>query len=528
MKKLSVVLAILMIAAILLTGCGKSDTTTSPAASSTPTATTPAATTIPADTPQEGGILKIISVGGGLVNIGNPGYIANAGDGGYSAPALEGLLRLDKDGIYQPWLATSWDIATDNIIFHIRQGVKFHDGTPLNAAAVKYNLDLSRTGEWGNLKDITSVVVMDEYTVKITFERFNWAFLDAMGMGIWGFIASPTALQNNTKEWTFTHPVGTGPFKFVSYEPDISLTFERYDDYWDGKPYLDGVEFVMQANSTTALLAFKAGEGNILGMINGTDVPGLIAAGAIIDASPGAVMCLFPDSANPNSPLSKLEVRQAISYAINTVELADAIGLGYYVPCNQPFYEGMMGYNYDVVGYPFNPTKARELLADAGYADGFTIKLLTVSGGSMDLETSLQSYLRDVGITLEFNVVSGAQFSMMVTESWDGLGSGMSPVGIGMDPAQSMTLGVVSQGTTWVSTQNMPDVDALATEGAAELDPAARDAIYQELSKKIVDDYCMQIYLYSIQFLSVHSANLHNPIGGMYVFDGYSKAWLEQ
>ncbi len=535
MRKLSVVLGLLLVFAILMTGCNNATSTTTaapPASSSAPAATTTSSSAPDTETPgdiQTGGILKILSLGG-LVNIGNPGYIGNAGDSAYALPALEGLVRMDKDGVYQPWLATSYEISPDlkSVIFNLREGVKFHDGTPFNAEAVKYNLDLSRNGEWSNLKSITSVDIIDDYKVKVNFEKFDWAILDAMGMGMWGLIVSPTALETHTKEWSYTHPIGTGPFIFEKYDPDILLSYTRNDDYWGGKPYLDGVQFVMQASATSALLSFKAGEAHILGQINGNDVAGLKAAGAVISVSAGPVICLFPDSANPDSPLSNLKVRQAISYAINTEELAEAIGLGYYVACNQPFYEGMMGYNYDVAGYPFNPDKARELLAEAGYGAGFTIKLLTVSGGSMDMETSIQSYLKDVGITLEFNVVSGAQFAMMVTESWDGLAIGMSPVGLGMDPAQSLLIGIVSQGATWASTQTMPDVTDLAIQAAAEIDSAKRDAMYQEISKKVVDDYCMDIFLYDIQFLTALSPKLHDPDIGVFYANGYSRAWLEK
>ena len=167
-----------------------------------------------------------------------------------------------RKGLPVPWLATGWKIAKDlrSITFTLRKGVKFHDGTDFNAEAVKWNLDRYRTSTNTELKSVESVEVLDPFTVKLNLSKWSSTLIDNFTMHA-GMMISPTSFQKNGADWAKTHPVGTGPFKLAYWQRDTSVKFEKFPGYWQkGKPYLDGVEWVIIADMVTRTMAFKKGE----------------------------------------------------------------------------------------------------------------------------------------------------------------------------------------------------------------------------------------------------------------------------
>jgi peptide/nickel transport system substrate-binding protein len=145
-------------------------------------------------------------------------------------------------------MASSYDIAPDklSVTFHLRKGIKFHDGTELNAEAVKFSYDAqienNKVPFWESVEDI------DEYTVKVNFKSWNNVIISTFGDTGTGMIVSPTAVKENGLEWAKLNPVGTGPFKFESYVQDSKMILTKNDDYWEeGQPYLDGIEYYFSA-----------------------------------------------------------------------------------------------------------------------------------------------------------------------------------------------------------------------------------------------------------------------------------------
>jgi peptide/nickel transport system substrate-binding protein len=149
---------------------------------------------------------------------------------------MEPLLEGKFIGGYEPRLATEYKLAADglSINFILRKGVKFHDGTDFNAATVKFNVDaMIKAGKYGT--NVLSCEVVDDYTAKITFAKFKNTNLGTVAGTV---IASPTAVQKNGEKWAAINAVGTGPFKQVSYEPDVKIRLERFDGYWGQRPTL--------------------------------------------------------------------------------------------------------------------------------------------------------------------------------------------------------------------------------------------------------------------------------------------------
>jgi ABC-type transport system substrate-binding protein len=343
------------------------------------TSTTPTTTTTTAS--QYGGTLKILTALQ-MTNVGEPGKNLNLADRIYSLPACEFLTVKDNaDAKVTPHLATAWQASTDNtsITFTLRKGVKFHDGTDFNATAVKFNLDRALTGKIASLNNVSSVEMVDDYTIKINLKKFD--IKDILSGYVQIGMASPTALQKLGNDALF-HAVGTGPYQFVSYKQAVSLTYERFNNYWKGKPYLDNLAFDFIADETTQLMAFRAGVGDAVIRISERPTSILKPLGFKINTSPTAAWGIIYNSKDPKSPFSDIKVRQAVSYAINAQAIAKALSYGEPSYVNQfaarPEVPGTT-YNPAIVGYPYNPEKAKQLLKEAGYPSGFNTALFTLN-----------------------------------------------------------------------------------------------------------------------------------------------------
>jgi len=330
---LFIALAIMLVAGLFLMSCAEPEPAPAPAPEPAPSpAPEPEPGPAPAPEPEpelapapevgpqgvpekpEGGVyggrLKLVG-SGNVGNMGNPNEISNPSDAGYAFPALEPLITRDAGGNFLPWLARSWDVPEDgtSITFYLQEGVIFHDGTPFNAEAVKVNADIQiTTPAWQNLKMVKSCDVLDDYTVRFNLDSWDWTMMNSL-TGFWScMMYSPTALQNETPEYLRSHPIGTGPFKLAAYDRDMYIKYDRFDEYWRGRPYLDGVDFIFIPDSTTQLLAFKSGETDMTG-VAAQDVEDIKATGFEMTSTKGWIVGLYPDSNTPESPLADIRVR---------------------------------------------------------------------------------------------------------------------------------------------------------------------------------------------------------------------------
>ncbi len=425
---------VLLAVALVLTGCGGNETTpatTTTTSQTTGTTQTTATTTQTSATTQTTTTTATVTPTTGEDMYGGvylyPLNVAPASPLGYppetnnieamvASAALETLILSGDGGIIYPRLATSWDIDVPNrtLTFHLREGVKFHDGSDLTAEVVKWNWDLQI--EAGKVPTWESVEVIDNLTVKLTVKTYQNTSLT----GVAGYrIVSKAAFDKNGINWSRENPIGTGPFIFVSHERGSRVTFEKNPNYWEeGKPYLDGVEFVIIADDTVRNLAFKRGDIHEFTAV-GLDAQELVQLGFDVHERTGGTFCLIPDSANPESPFSKLEVRQAVSYAIDRESMAENLGYGF----ARPAYQLYPGYAEAVVPglekTEYNPDKARELLAAAGYPNGFTTSIY--SQGYVNPQNyiiALAAMLTEVGIKTTPEFPESGKYSEFRFGSW--------------------------------------------------------------------------------------------------------------
>src|ERR1035437_593519 len=422
MKKLLVPLLVLLISAFIVIGCSGSPTTSTPAAKTpaSPLVSPVAAVTLP-PMPQSGGILKIITP----TSISTMGAPAE-GTGDFNrvaGPVYDRLVNRDKDFHILPMLAQSWDVAPDGkaITLHLQKGVKFHDGTDFNAEAVKYALQNSGTFT-SSLKKVSSYDVLDDNTLRFNMTQFDANLLLNLSAGFGGWVASPTAMKTPTtpENMARDHMVGTGPFTFVSSQRDVSANYTKFTNYWQkGKPYLDGVEFMQIQDPVTGLLAFKNGDAQFLFQVSPYDARNLASAGyEIILSDVKFTYYMMPDGANPDSPFADVKVRQAVEYAINKKAIADSIGSGYYEVLNQlptsdsPLYvPALAARNYD-------QSKAIQLLAEAGYPNGFKTTLYTNTTFNKVALVAMQADLKKVGIDAMLDMADSGRFTSINQNGW--------------------------------------------------------------------------------------------------------------
>ena len=426
MKRIWIAVALLtLVLATLLSACGggatTTTTTTSPTSTSSPTTTTSTSTPTTTTTTSEP---AVDMYGGTFVQSLTVGPATPLGYPPEGAPdatslarhSLEALLSVDRSGTLHPILATSWDvdIAALTMTFQIRQGVKFHDGADLDAHDVvlcfQAYIDLEKAPEW------ESVTALDDYTVQVKVVRYTNITLTGMG----GFLVwNPDNVDTQGLDWVRANPIGTGPFKFVEYERDSRLVFERNENYWDPElPYLDGLEFIVIADETVRKLAFQRGDLHLL-RAAGIDAQELEAEGYFVNVQTGGTLVLIPDSANADSPFSDIRVREAVSYAIDREALVEGLGFGFTNPAYSLFPGWVYGKIDNVKINKYDPEKARQLLTDAGYPNGFSITIHTFTRiVPREYINAIASMLGEVGIDVTPDFPEAGKYTEYRFNGW--------------------------------------------------------------------------------------------------------------
>ncbi len=332
----------------------------------------------------------------------------NTGDGNSRTAQhsmFEGLLGFNKESEIVPVLAEDYEVSEDGLeyTFYLREGVVFHDGSAFNAEVVKANIDRMANQDNGirtnrNFQFVEETVVDDEYTVRVILEKPYSSMLDKFAST---HMISPESLELSDEEIA-QNPVGTGPFKFVSWDQGSSLFVEAFDEYWEeGLPKIGGIEYRPTPENGTRLALLQTGEAafifpypeqNLAEAENSDDFS--------VEITPATVQNYITMN-TLKEPFNDERVRQAINYAIDQEAFINVVKSGLGEPLDSPVtrqtahYESQGGYEYD-------PEKAKELLEEAGYSDGFSTTIWgnTTSDNSRGMQF-IQQQLSEVGIQVE-------------------------------------------------------------------------------------------------------------------------------
>jgi peptide/nickel transport system substrate-binding protein len=419
-----------------------------------------------------------------------------------------------------PGLAERWEISPDGKVytFHLRHGVKFHDGTPMDAHTVGQDIDrainpqnscyvLGRKGvdtyddfTFGNVKDGTVVKmdVLNDDTIRFTLPQPNAPFLSSVAM-VWQGIVSPAATKQYNCDAS-QHPVGTGPFRFVEAVRNDHVTVEANTAYWGGRPQVDRIVFQIVPESATRMLKLERNEVQILADVPPSDYGRVTGNPALKLYQQAGLTILGVAMSNDLGPFKDKRVRQAMNYAVDK----DALNKGLYggaTTAGQGVPPVLWGYSKSVLPYPYDVAKAQQLLKEAGFANGFTADMAVYANprgynpiGGAKLGEAVQGYLAKVGVNVKITQYEwGAYLDRLRHTQWEGFAiSGWS--GDNGDPDNF--LGDLFEWdevagkarTSNNSRHHNPDYDKLIVQGRQVSDQAKRTQIYLDANKILHDD----------------------------------------
>ncbi len=257
-------------------------------------------------------------------------------------PVYDRLINFTPDLQPQSGLAESWETPDDKtLVLHLREGVKFHDGTPFDAEAVKFNIERFKSDESiysnSNIQNVENVEVVDPLTVKIHLIEPSVSILLSLADRA-GMMVSPTAVKKYGDDYA-QHPVGAGPYKMVKRVPNGEVVFERFDDYWDkGKPYLDKITIKIMTDENTRINALKSGDIDMATRLaSPSNIPNLKSDPNLIveDDITLRFHKIYLNTLMP--PFDNKAVRLAVLHGINREELIQSVNFGYGEPAYQPF-----------------------------------------------------------------------------------------------------------------------------------------------------------------------------------------------
>lgn len=407
--------------AMTLAACGGGSSSSTAAG----TAGSTAASAVATGEPKAGGTLRLCYGN----PIATPGYTPRATGNAllfYLNLAYENLLTYDNDGNMVPKLATDWDVNNDenSITWTLREDVNFADGEPFNAEAVKRNIEEYQANNRTETANIASCEVIDDTHIKMMMAEPNSSTLESVGFFV--YYMSPKALENPSSLDAAT--CGTGPFQLSEFENNAYAIYAKNENYWqEGLPYLDSVEITVVTETSTAETAFRANEYDMIQVVDMSplvkqdlDNDGIYVAERNENGMGVGTLGLIPNSAI-NSPWADAKVRRAMCYAIDVDAINAAFLMGTAQMTDQWAVPGAVTYNDDINHFKYDPDRAKELLAEAGYADGFTTNIVTVSSIS-DMFTAIANMLDEVGIHCNIQQVDAAtQNQMYMDGTWEGL-----------------------------------------------------------------------------------------------------------
>ena len=487
----------------------------------------------PEDTPKYGGTVKLsmFSAPPGLFN---PVFYIDVYDGHIVDMVFDPLVTTDGEmKMTQARVAKSWSFNEDGtkVTFKLRDDVTFHDGKPLTARDVKFTYDViahpdysgTRTPAVASLKGfaaaragetegIEGVKIINDYEISFEVEKFDVKLLLNRGYGILPYHLLGNVPVADMPHHSFNdHPIGSGPYKFVNLVQDSHVVLEANEDYYLGRPYIDEVVWVVR-NQEVSLMELEAGELDICNLT--PQHPELIADWSHVSLINELQLTYQYMGFNMQDPRFDKNVRQAFMYGIDRQTMVDNILLGYGTVLNVPIAPMHWAYNDQVNTYPYNPTKAKELLAASGWvlgSDGilvkdgeqFVVELMFPTGNQVRMESApiIRQYLGELGVKVELNTVDFAtllqrtfarpqpyqadQFDMVLL-GWQ----------LDVDPDQTSTFHTKSWGGNNYVGYGNPEIDALLDRGLSLITAEERTPIYHEM-QRILNDEVAYVFLYA-------------------------------
>ncbi|MBE6066583.1 MAG: ABC transporter substrate-binding protein [Clostridium lundense] len=468
----------------------------------------------------------------------DPAYVDDGESAKIIVNVYEGLLQYKEGSTeVEPCLATEWKISGDGkeYTFKLRQGVKFHDGTPFNADAVKFNIDRQIPPQAKDdmpyasftFAPVEKVEKVDEYTVKVTLKEPYTPFLANLAMSLAAPIASPDAIKKNNGNLN-ENPVGTGPFKFVSWKKGEAVTLEKNNEYWGEKAKSDKVVFKFTKENSVRASELMTGSVDIIDGVDPNDIKKLTDSKMELFNEQGMNINYMAFNTS-RAPFNDVKLRQAISYAIDREELVKYLYQGFADVAYNPMPSFMPGFNDKLKSYQYNPEKAKELLKAAG-KENLQVKMITYSNprpynpvNGQKLAESIQNYLSKVGIKATIDVYPWKEYKEKIAQGeGDILFYGWNGDNGDADNFLSLFDSKEIKSTLNAARYNNPKVDELLIKGRKTPNGEERNNIYKEI-QKIVDEEAVWLPISYAKSIAAYSSKVKNfelhPTGVVFLKD---------
>lgn len=422
----------------------------------------------------------------------------------------DGLVRY-KNGTLEvePALAESWEVSEDGTeyTFKLREGVTFHDGTPFNAEAVKFNFDrmlneshpLHDTGPFPlafYFDAVEEVTVDDEYSVTFALNEPYAPFLSNLAYPT-GLIVSPAAVEEHGKDFG-RYPSGTGPFKFIEWESNQRVVIERNENYWDGAPQLQAVVFRPITDANTRIAEMLSGGIDLMVEVPPDNVAQFAENPAFTVYEQAGPHLWFLILNMKEGPFEEKATRQAVNYAINKQVLVENVLQGTAEIAAGPTPPAFAwAYNEALEPYPYDPEQAKQLLEEAGY-DGEEIVFYVTQGGSGMLDpvamgTAIQADLAAVGMNVKIETYEWNTFLDQVNAGLEGKADMAEMAWMTNDPDTLPYLALRSEAMPDKGGFNSgyysnPEVDTILEQARQSTEPEERAALYRQMQEIVYED----------------------------------------
>lgn len=398
----------------------------------------------------------------------------------------EGLVKPDSDGNLNPAVAESWKVSDDGLVytFALRKGVKFHNGESVTAKDVVYSINTcadttTDSSVASALSAVKSVEAADDSTVKVTLSEPNTDFLSYMTLAV-----VPADYKDEA-----TKPVGTGPFEFVSRSVQENVVIKKFDGYWGTPAYLDTVTYKIYENGEALIMALQSGAVDLAAHLTVTQSESLGSDYNVLEGTMNLVQALYLN--NAAKPFDDVRVRQALCYAVDVDSILSLTEDGRGTKVGSSMYPNFKKYFMPELSdtYKYDTEKAKQLLTEAGYPNGFSFEITVPSNYTPHVDTAqvITEQLSKVGITATIKEVEWNTWLSDVYQNRK-----FEATVIGFD-ASSLTARAMLERWTTGNSKNMinysnSDYDAAFKKAVASTDDAEQTTLYKQCEKILADD----------------------------------------
>lgn len=410
----------------------------------------------------------------------------------------EGLVKPDSSGELQPAIASDYSISEDatTYTFTLREGVKFHDGSMVTAEDVKYSIDRCADTTNGEplveaYSNIKSVNIVDEKTVEVVLNTADSDFLANM----------TTAIIPASNENPDTNPIGTGPYRYVSRSPQENFVVEKFDEYWGTPANIENVTFRVCANADSIVMNLQGGSIDMFARLTTTQASQLGDQFDVLEGTMNLVQALYLN--NAVEPFNDERVRQALCYAVDPQGIMDLISDGKGTEIGSSMFPAFEKYYMpelnDVYNQDFN--KAKELLAEAGYPDGFSFTITVPSNYQQHIDTAqvLVEQLKNIGVTAEIELV---EWETWVSEAYTNRNFEATVVGVDASSltASALLSRFVSDAPNNFINFSNADYDAAYARAEAAVDDEEKTEGFKEC-ERLLAEHAANVYIQDLPCL---------------------------